>query len=303
MHRLAFDDLRLFGRLAALGTLSAVARERDVPVSQVSRALTRIESLCGARLVHRRTQGLTLTAEGQAFLAHCQRLGAGFDELEGAFATQATGQVSGQVRVAASSVVAQYLLLPSLPSLSQRHPQLRVALLASDRLADLARDGIDIALRTGDLLPEAMVARRLGTLARSLYAAPAYAREHGLPRHPDELAQHRLIGNCAAPTMNHWPFIIDGQPQLRGVDGHWQADDTGLIAAMVLQGLGIGRLSTVVATPLLRQGLLLPVLADWVDRQPVAIHALVAATRQRLPRIRACLDHWVDWFAQADSLG
>ena len=74
MKNLAFADLQLFARVAALGTLSAVARERDVPVSQVSRTLARIEATCAARLVHRSTQGLSLTAEGVTFLDYCQRI-------------------------------------------------------------------------------------------------------------------------------------------------------------------------------------------------------------------------------------
>ena len=138
MKELGFDDLGLFARVAALGTLSAVARERDVPVSQVSRSLARIEKACGARLIHRSTHALTLTAEGRTFLAYCQRIGGTFEELEGEFATQA-GEASGWVRVAASTVMAQYLLLPSLGGLSERHPRLHVELEVSDRLADLAQ--------------------------------------------------------------------------------------------------------------------------------------------------------------------
>ena len=74
MHNLAFADLLLFTRVAALGSLSAVARERDVPVSQVSRALARIEKTCGARLVHRSTHALALTPEGETFLHYCQHI-------------------------------------------------------------------------------------------------------------------------------------------------------------------------------------------------------------------------------------
>src|SRR5262249_27523734 len=148
-----------FARVAALGTLSAVARERDVPVSQVSRTLSRIEATCGARLVHRSTHGLALTAEGQTFLDYCQRLTGTLEALEGEFATQAR-EPSGLVRVAASTVISQYLLLPSLASLNAKHPALRVDLEIGDGLSDMAREGIDIAVRTGTTLPETMIARR-----------------------------------------------------------------------------------------------------------------------------------------------
>lgn len=102
MRDLHLDDMHLFARVAQRGTLSAVARERDVPVSQVSRTLARIEKACGARLIHRSTHGLSLTAEGQTFHDYCQRMLGTLDELEGEFASQSR-EVGGLVRVAASN--------------------------------------------------------------------------------------------------------------------------------------------------------------------------------------------------------
>ena len=291
MDKLAIDDLKLFDRVVALGTLSAVARERDVPVSQVSRALARIEKSCGARLIHRSTHGLALTPEGETFLAYCQRITGTFEALEGEFAGQGR-EASGVVRVAASTVIAQYLLLPSLPDLNRRHPKLRVELEVSDRLADMAREGIDIAIRTTSSLPETMVARQIGQLGRALYAAPSYVAQAGLPAHPDELHQHRLITNSAATQLNLWPFVVDGQAVRLSAQGYWRTNDTGLAASMVLQGLGIGRLATVAAEPLVQQQRLVPVLPTFVDLQPAPIHAVTATARLRLPKIKACIDHW-----------
>jgi DNA-binding transcriptional LysR family regulator len=300
MDDLAFDDLKLFARVAALGTLSGVARERDVPVSQVSRALSRIEKTCGARLIHRSTHGLALTAEGETFLGYCQRLTGTLEALEGEFAARARA-ASGLVRVAASTVIAQYLLLPSLAALNERHPALRVELEVSDRLADMARDGIDIAIRTATTLPETMVARQIGTLGRALYASPTYADGVGLPMHPDELHRHRLITNTAAPQLNHWPFVVGGHPIKLVADGFWRTNDTGLAANMVLQGLGIGRLATVAADPLVRGKRLVPELAAFVDPQPVPIYAVMASARQRLPKIRACIEFWAEWVRGTSS--
>ena len=300
MNDLAFDDLKLFARVAALGTLSALARERNVPVSQVSRALSRIEKTCGARLIHRSTHGLSLTKEGETFLHYCQRLTGTLEELEGEFATRA-GIASGLVRVAASTVIAQYLLLPSLASLSERHPLLRVELEVSDRLADMARDGIDIAIRTSGTLPDTMVARQIGSLGRALYAAPEYLARAGVPSHPDELRRHRLVTNSAATHLNHWPFVVEGSPLALAAEGFWRSNDTGLAASMVLQGLGIGRLATVAAEPLVQQQRLVPVLAAFVDPQPVPVYAVTASARQRLPKIKACIEHWADWFGRAQS--
>jgi len=300
MDNLAFDDLKLFARVAALGSLSAVARERNVPVSQISRALARIEKTCGARLVHRSTHGLSLSAEGSTFLAYCHRITGAIDELQGEFTHQA-GEASGMVRIAASSVIAQYLLLPSLSALNQRHPNLRVDLEVSDQLADMARAGIDIAIRSGTTLPETQVARALGHLDRALYAAPSYAKSAGLPKHPDELRQHRLIINSAAPHLNQWPFVVDGQPVVVPAEGYWRINDTGQAANMVLQGLGIGRLTTLAAEPLVRQGLLVRVLPAYVEHKPLPLYAITASARQRLPKIRACIEFWVEWIAQQQN--
>ncbi|MFO1252191.1 MAG: LysR family transcriptional regulator [Inhella sp.] len=301
MDELAFDDLRLFARLAALGTLSALAREREVPVSQISRALTRIEQACGAKLVHRSTQGLSLTPEGESFLAHGQRIHHALEALQSEFADR-SGRVRGLVRVTASTLVARHLVIPSLGALAERHPELQVDVVVSDRELDLVREGIDIALRSSSSPPEAMVARPLGPLRRALYAAPRYAERFGLPAHPDELAEHRLITNSAAPHLNQWPFVIAGQRVQRAVQGHWQSGDASLLAEMVLQGLGIGRLSTLVGAELLNPQRLLPVLPEFVEPQQLTLYAMYARPRQRSAKLRACVAHWEGWFGREMGL-
>lgn len=297
MNGLSFDDLKLFARVATLGTLSAVAREREVPVSQISRSLSRIEKTAGARLIHRSTHGLALTVEGETFLDYCHRITGTLEELEGEFAAKSR-EPMGVVRVAASTVIAQYRLLESLGGLNQRHPHLRIELEVNDRLADMARDGIDIAIRTSAALPDTVVARQIGTLGRALYAAPSYLASAGAPTQPDDLHRHRLITNSTATHLNHWPFIVDGRPIKLAAQGYWRANDTGLVANMVLQGLGIGRLATIAAEPLVQQKRLVAVLPAFVDLQPSPVYAVTASARQRLPKIKACIDYWAEWFAR-----
>lgn len=291
MNKLAFDDLRLFLRLAALKNLSAVARERAVPTSQVSRSLVRIEKICGSRLVHRSTHGLALTVAGEAFLNYCHQISGIAEEMEGEFASQ-SGDVSGLVRVAASSVIAENLLLPTLSELGKKYPRLRVAVDVSDQMVDLARNGIDIAIRTSMSLPDNFIARRIGNLGRALYAAPSYLSRAGMPLHPDELANHQLVTNSAATHLNRWPFNINGKHVKCLADGHWQSNDTGMAEKLVLQGLGIGRLATIAADRLVLDSRLVPVLAEFVDDCPLPIYAVIASARQRLPKIKVCIDFW-----------
>jgi DNA-binding transcriptional LysR family regulator len=301
MRDLQFDDMHLFARVAELGTLSAVARERDVPVSQISRSLSRIEKACGARLIHRSAHGLSLTVEGHTFRDYWGRMIGTLDELEGEFANKAR-EVSGLVRVAASTVVAQYQLVPSLAGLSARHPKLRLELEVGDRLLDMARDGIDIAIRTVTHLRDTVVARQIGTLGRALYAAPSYVAAAGLPAQPEALQEHRLITNSTATSLNQWPFLVKGKPWVYNAEGHWRTNDTNMAATMVLQGLGIGRLATLVGDALVRQKLLVPVLEKFVDAGPVPVYAVTAGARHRLPKIKACIDYWAEWFSKPGAV-
>jgi DNA-binding transcriptional LysR family regulator len=300
MRHLQFDELALYARVAELGSLSAVARERDVPVSQVSRTLARLEKACGVRLMQRSTHGLSLTEEGRTFLDYSLRAVVTLEELEGEFAAR-SGEPRGRVRVATSTVVAQYQIIPSLASLAQRHPHLQVDLEVGDRLLDMTREGIDIAIRAGGTLPDSAVARQIGALGRALYAAPVYAKAHGLPTHPDQLPAHRLVTSTAVPMLNGWPFVTDGQSTSFAAHGDWRANDTSMAATMVLEGLGIGRLTTLVGEPLLKQGRLVRVLPQYVEVQTAPVYAVTAGARHRLPKIKACLDFWSEWFARTDG--
>jgi DNA-binding transcriptional LysR family regulator len=293
MKDLAFDDLQLFVRVALLGTLSAAARERNVPVSLVSRALSRIEKACGARLVRRSTHGLSLTAEGDAFLTHCHRICRTLDDMEAEFAHR-TAEVSGLVRLSVSTVMAQYWVVPALPALTRQYPQLAVELVVDDRRVDIVREGIDIAIRTGEPTSDTLVMRPLGQLYTGLFASPGYLQSHGEPHAVDALGEHRLLSNCAHPVLNQWSFT---EGRTMEATGAVRADNTAIIVAMALQGLGIARLPLFVGTPLVRQGLLVPVLAGELQAPPVPVSAVLPAERQRLPRIRACVDHLAAFFS------
>lgn len=290
------DDASLFVRIVELGTLSAAARERQVPVSQVTRTLARLEAQCGVRLLHRSTHGLSLTDEGDSVLSHVRRM----LEIDAEMRSQISGKLagpSGWVRVSVSTVTAQSIIVPALPSLYERHPQLQLELSADDRVVDMAREGIDIAIRTGTLAGDTLVARQIGRLTRRLYAAPAYVDRHGLPSHPAELERHRLIGNSAIASLNHWRFARGRESHELTVRGHTRTDSTAVVLWLVQQGLGIGRMVDIVAEPLVARGELLPVLRDWSTEAVVPVYAVMLQERQRLPKIRACIEHWAQWLA------
>ena len=292
--QLQLDDVALFTRIAELGTLSAAARERDVPVSQVTRSLARLEAAAKVRLLHRSTHGLSLTDEGDTFLAYGRRLLDTTAEL-GSELTGKLSNPSGWVRLSVSPLLAECVVAPSLCGLYQRYPQLHMDISADDRMADMARDGIDIAIRSGTANSETLVARQIGTHGRTLYASPDYLAAFGTPAHPDDLQHHRLLASSASPTLNRW--TLAQTPKEFQVKGHTRTDNSALLLSLVLNGVGIARLNDLYALPLVRQGKLVPLLQDHFSSPPIPIYAVMLQERHRLPKIRACIDYWAAWLA------
>lgn len=296
------DDAALFLRIVELGTLSAAARERNWPVSQVSRALARLEARCGVRLLHRNTHGLSLTDEGDTVLAHARRLLDVRAELDSALSGRLAGP-SGWVRLSVSTITAETVIAPSLPSLHARYPQLQLDISTDDRVVDLVREGVDIAIRTGSPASDTLVARQIGMLSRGLYAAPDYVRRHGLPDTPQALDQHCLVGNSVHPALNLWPMTPgDGAARQRTTEtysarGHTRADSTAVVLSLVRAGAGIGRVINIAAEPLVAAGQLVPVLPGFTLGEPVPLVAVMLQERHRLPKLRACIAHWADWLA------
>jgi len=298
--QLRLDEIALFLRIVELGTLSAAARERDMPVSQATRTLARLEAVLGVRLLHRSTHGLSLTDEGDTFVAHGRRLLDTAAELQGELSGKVSGP-SGWVRLSVSPVLAQAVIAPSLTALYRQHPQLHVDICADDRMVDMAREGIDIALRTGSTHTDTVVARQIAVLGRGLYAAPSYVAAHGLPDSPDALQEHRLIANSANAALNHWTMSTEAGARELHVKGHTRTDNTAVMLSLVLNGVGIARLADLVAQPLVQRGELVSVLPGIIEVSPVPVYAVMLQERHRLPKIRAVIDHLAMWMAQGGA--
>lgn len=292
--RLQLDDIALFTRIAELGTLSAAARERNVPVSQVTRALKRLERACGVHLLHRSTHGLSLTDGGDTMLAYGRRMRESTAELDSALRFKQNGP-SGWVRISVSSLLAHCVIAPSLAGLYARWPHLRIDISTDDRVVDLAREGIDIAFRTGSPAQDTLVARQIGAHGRNLYAAPAYLAIHGKPLQPGDLAGHHLIGSSATPGMNRWTLDEAEGGGAWHIDAHTRTDDSALLMSLVQHGVGIARLNDLMAQPLVQAGSLVPLLHGHFQSPLIPIFAVMLQERQRLPKIQACISYWSDY--------
>lgn len=298
--RFQLNDIGLFIRIADLGSLSAAARERNAPVSQVTRSLVRLEAACGVRLLRRSTHGLSLTDEGDTFLAYARRMQDATAELAAEISGKQSSP-SGWVRISVSALLAECVVAPGLGELYERFPQLHLDINADDRMADMARDGIDIAIRTGTPKNDTLVARQIGTHGRTLYASPAYLAAFGTPATVNDLQHHRLIANSASPALNRWALTpLAASPALQ-ISGHTRTDNSALHLSLVLNGVGMAQLNDLMVQPLVRAGRLLPLLREQFADERIPIYAVTPRARQRLPKIRACIDYWADWLARMND--
>ncbi len=288
------DDVQTFKRVVELGSLSAVAREREVPVSHISRAISRLEALHKVRLLHRSTHALSLTEAGQALLDHGKRMLTSLADLQADFAANQV-DISGTVHIGISPAMAQYVIVPSLGALAAQHPRLGVELHVDDRSVDIVRHGLDMTIRTGPLGSDNLVARPIGEHGRRLYASPSYAKLYGLPTTVDDLQQHRVVTNSVVPTYNRWPFMVNGKPLVITPRGFYRANSTGIIMTMALQDLGIVRGNTAICEPLVARGDLVRVLDALVQYEAVPINAVMLQERHRAPKVRACIEFFAQW--------
>lgn len=281
-------DLAMLIRAAELGSFSAVARERDLPTSNVSRAVQRLERAWQVSLLRRSTHGLSVTPEGSVAIELGRQGLAALAEI-GTQLASPRQHISGTVRLALSASFAERLVVPALPALAERHPALRLELLTDDRLTNLPLEGADLALRIGKVHDEDLVAKKLGEVRRGLYCSPAYVERRGLPTTPDELDRHDIIGHQSARALNRVRLNVDGRLTERSFTAHFSANTTAVITQMVLLGMGIGNLNHRLVQALLREGQLIEVLPDWHDRTVYPVYAVLLPDRQRLPRIQAMI--------------
>jgi DNA-binding transcriptional LysR family regulator len=237
---LRFDDLQLFVRATDLGSLSAAARVMDMSAAVASAALKRIEQQLGARLLARSTRSLRLTVEGEGFLEYARAALSSLEEGQ-RFLASSQDQVSGVLQLSAPSDFGRNVLLPWLDEFQRQHPLLTVRLLLGDRIADLFRQPVDIALRYGEPEDSSLIALPIvPDNRRVLCAAPSYLARHGEPQHVEQLAQHNclqfMLGNR---VHDHWRFHDGKREMSLTVHGDRFSDDADVVRLWALAGVGV----------------------------------------------------------------
>jgi DNA-binding transcriptional LysR family regulator len=271
------------------GSFTAVARELNSSQPTVSRQVAMLEEHLGCLLFQRTTRRLTLTEDGRAFYEQGRRALEAVAEAETSVGRR-KGRATGTLRLGAAEVMGRLHILPRLPRFLERHPDLSVDLVLSDGFTDLVEEGIDLAVRVGELTDPALVARRIGLGRRLVVATPGYLARRGVPQTPEALRGHDCViyGRLAAGPV--WHLEGPGGVVAVPVAGRVRVSTTEAVRAAVLGGLGIGMV------PIwhfvdreIEQGTLVRLLRDW-EPKPQPIHAVYPTRRFLPPKVRAMID-------------
>lgn len=186
------NDIVVFERVVAEGSLTAAATRLGQPKSSVSRALARLESDLGVRLLQRTTRKLHLTEAGSVFVDRARRILGELRDAELAV-TQLQESPRGHLRLTMPVEFGMRFMGRVVAEFMQRHPDVSIETELSGRVVNLVEEGFDLAFRIGEFRDSSLVARRLGNLTSSFYASPAYLGRHGMPKKPEDLGQHDVI--------------------------------------------------------------------------------------------------------------
>lgn len=298
MDRLA--AMQTFVRVVESGSFSAVARERAATQSAVSKQVAALERALGARLLSRTTRSLALTEAGERYFEQARRLVAEIAEAEGSL-RQGEQQLTGWLRVAASVGFGRLKLLPLVKSFLAAHPGVKIDLRLNDGFVDLVEQGIDVAVRIGELADSSLVARRIGTSQRVLVASRAYLRglPRGLktPRVPADLRRLNCIVYTELATQGAWRFTAGpGAPVEAGstvtvrAQGNLQTNSSEVVRAAVLTGMGVGFSPTWLFEAELAQGEVQVLLPQW-SAPPIPVHLLSPSQRRQSAKVQAFAAH------------
>jgi DNA-binding transcriptional LysR family regulator len=291
------DRMRLFVRVVERGSFTAAAADLGVPRSTATEAMKALEASLGVRLLDRTTRHVAPTLDGQEYYRRCLAILADLDEAEGALSN---AEPRGLLRIDAHGLITRTFLLPHLPDFLDRYPLIDLHFGQSDRLVDLVREGVDVVIRAGELADSGLIARRLGLIEEITVASPTYLARHGIPRTPDDLAGHEMIGFLSSRTGDLMPleFMVDGQLREVRLRARITVDNSDTAADLVRRGWGLAQAPRYRFAQDLADGRLVEVLGGYPP-SPTPLSALYPQNRQLAHRVRVFLNWITELFRAA----
>ena len=304
--------MQTFVRIVDANSFTRAAASLDLPRASLTATLQNLERYLGAQLLQRTTRRLSLTPEGERYYAHCCAILAAIDDAEGDFLGEHAERMQGRLRIDLPGALGRAIVLPRIGEFRQAYPALDLTISLGDRLVDLTAEGIDCALRVGDLPDSSLVARRIGLMRFVIAATPGYLAERGVPATVDALRQHDAIVHFSGRTGRafEWTLAGDGNGAVEGaggvagevvrvaIDGGLAVNDAEANLLCALQGLGLAQLARYQVRTHVAQGTLAVVLPALCPT-PMPVSLLYPRGRVANPRLQAFAS-WLAGVFEAD---
>lgn len=283
---MSFDlkSLELFVRAATLGAIGKAGTEFGLSSTAASQRIQALEHAVGAQLLHRTTRTVSLSKEGEVFLAHAKRI---IETVEDALTEVQSNRsaIKGELRIASSASFGRMHIAPYMAEFLETHPNLSVQLHLSDSVFDIVENGFDLAIRLGALAPSTLKARKLAPCPRKLVATPQYLSHHGTPKTPADLEAHKCL---IRGDQRSWKLrASDGSVIEAKIDGPFVTNLAEAVTEGVLSGIGIARKCEWEITDQLAAGSLVTVLDDYTVLPEWNIYAVRPPSRNAPSRVRA----------------
>jgi DNA-binding transcriptional LysR family regulator len=290
--------LKLYSRVARLGSFSAAAREVGLSQPQASRTIAELEAELGVRLLTRSTRAVVTTEAGTEFLTRIEPILLALEEAEQS--VREGCEFRGQLRLSTATSFGVHDLIPHLTAFAAKHPALHIQVQLGDSRQDLVRDAVDVAFRLGRLIDSVATARQIAAVPRVVVASPGYVERHGAPADPNDLHRHRIVAGAASAVPTAWRFSRDGEEVAVELDSHFSTNENEAAVAAAVAGLGITSTSGWACRRELREGRLVMLLGDW-SLPSIPVHAYFPMGRATRAAARALVEHLATEFRLAQD--
>lgn len=292
--------MRSFVAVVDAGGFAGAARALNLSPASITRAVADLEAQLGVSLLHRTTRVTRVTDAGAQYVEACRRILADLAEANAAAAgLHATPR--GTVTLTASAMFGSRFVAPVVVEFLRAHPGVNVHCHFVDRVVNVDEEGIDVAVRIGELPDSSLQAAKVGRVRRVVCAAPAYVAANGLPMHPRELADHTIVSASGLTPAPHWRFFEDGKPSTWDVRPVMVSNTSEAVVAAAVAGLGIARMMSYQVADELASGALVTMLAPF-EPPPSPVHVLHRQGRRPDAKVRRLLDALIDRLRSHPSL-
>ena len=279
--------MQTFVRIVEANSFSKAAETLNLPRAALTATLQKLEAYLGTQLLQRTTRRLSLTPEGADYFRHCIAILKAVDTAELALRGPEAKKPRGLLRINLPNTVGRRLVVPHLAQFHTAYPDVQLQLSLTDRLVDLTQEGIDCALRVGDLQDSAFIGRQIGQMRFVTCAAPSYLAQHGTPQTLAELATHRGIMHFSGRTGRafDWDFLLENAVVRVQMAGPIAVNDADASVDCALQGLGLAQAAMYQVRHHLASGALVAVLPDSPPT-PMPMSLLTPQGRLATPKLQ-----------------